>query len=588
MRLIFDIETDGLMEKVSKVHCLVAYDPDEDTLFRFDNAQIEQGLSLLSDATELIGHNIMAYDLPALEKVTGWKYYGKVTDTLVLSRLIWPDVSERDYPRHLKGEFPSSLIGSHSLKAWGVRLGELKGSFNESTDWSEYSVEMLDYCTQDVKVNHKLFQLIESKNYSQDAIELEHEIHRICLQQTKHGFPFDVQKAVELFAVLQDKRDALKLQLETTFGSWWESEGEFTPKVTRGYYTAGCPMTKIRRVTFNPSSRDHIAKKLKALGWKPKVFTETNQPKVDEAVLSSLPYPEAKLLCEYLLVEKRIGQLAEGRQSWLKLETDGRIHGQVTTMGAVTSRCTHQNPNMAQVPSIKAPYGKECRSLFYAPSGYVLMGCDVSGLELRCLAHFMARYDEGEYGRILLEEDIHTANQLAAGLPTRDNAKTFIYAFLYGAGDEKIGKIIGKGAREGKKLKEAFLSKTPALQKLREGVAKAATERGHIKALDGRLMPIRHPHAALNTLLQGAGAIICKRWVVTFHQLLREHGFTDGIDYMQVAFVHDEIQVLVKENYADKIGEICIKAIKSAGEYYGIRIPLDGEYKFGSNWADTH
>jgi DNA polymerase I-like protein with 3'-5' exonuclease and polymerase domains len=347
-------------------------------------------------------------------------------------------------------------------------------------------------------------------------------------------------------------------------------------------------MTKIRRVTFNPSSRDHIAKKLKALGWKPKVFTETNQPKVDEAVLSSLPYPEAKLLCQYLLVEKRIGQLAEGRQSWLKLETDGRIHGQVTTMGAVTSRCTHQNPNMAQVPSIKAPYGKECRSLFYAPSGYVLMGCDVSGLELRCLAHFMARYDEGEYGRILLEEDIHTANQLAAGLPTRDNAKTFIYAFLYGAGDEKIGKIIGKGAREGKKLKEAFLSKTPALQKLREGVGKAATERGHIKALDGRLMPIRHPHAALNTLLQGAGAIICKRWVVTFHQLLREHGFTDGIDYMQVAFVHDEIQVLVKENYADKIGEICIKAIKSAGEYYGIRIPLDGEYKFGRNWAETH
>jgi DNA polymerase I-like protein with 3'-5' exonuclease and polymerase domains len=243
---------------------------------------------------------------------------------------------------------------------------------------------------------------------------------------------------------------------------------------------------------------------------------------------------------------------------------------------------------MAQVPSIKAPYGKECRSLFYAPEGFTLMGCDVSGLELRCLAHFMARYDGGEYGRILLEEDIHTANQLAAGLPTRDNAKTFIYAFLYGAGDEKIGKIIGKGAREGKKLKEAFLSKTPALQKLREGVAKAATERGHIKALDGRLMPIRHPHAALNTLLQGAGAIICKRWVVTFHQLLREHGFTDGIDYMQVAFVHDEIQVLVKENYADKIGEICIKAIKSAGEYYGIRIPLDGEYKFGSNWADTH
>lgn len=587
MRLIFDIETNGLMDKVSTVHCLVAYNPDEDALFRFDNTQIEQGLSLLSEATEIIGHNIMAYDLPVLEKITGWKYYGKVTDTLVISRLIWSDMSERDYLKHIKGEFPSSLIGSHSLKAWGVRLGEHKGSFNESTDWSEYSVEMLDYCTQDVKLNYKLYQLIESKNYAQDAIDLEHEIHRVCLQQTKHGFPFDVQKAVELYAQLQDKREALRRELEATFGSWWESEGEFMPKVTRGHYTAGCPMTKIKRVTFNPSSRDHIAKKLIELGWKPKVFTETNLPKVDEAVLNALPYPEAKLLCQYLLIEKRIGQIAEGRQSWLRLETDGKLHGQVTTMGAVTSRCSHQNPNMAQVPAAKSPYGKECRSLFYAPEGWLLMGCDVSGLELRCLAHFMARYDGGEYGKVLLEGDIHTANQLAAQLPTRDNAKTFIYGFLYGAGDEKIGKIIGKGKSEGKRIKETFLEQTPALAKLRENVA-VASERGYIRGLDGRHMPIRSAHASLNTLLQGAGAVICKRWVVTFHQLLREHGLTDGVDYMQVAFVHDEIQVLVKERYANTIGEICIKAIKAAGEYYGFRIPLDGEYKFGRSWAETH
>lgn len=587
MRLIFDLETDGLMDAVSRIHCIVAYDPDTHTQYRFDPTQIEQALSLFGDAEELIGHNIMAYDLPVIEKITKWRYFGKTTDTLVISRLIWSDLQERDYIRHQKGEYPSSLIGSHSLKAWGVRLGKHKGSFNETTDWKEYSPEMLEYCANDVMVTLELFNKIQEKDYSAEAIELEHDIHRICLQQTKHGFPFDIQKAVELYAMLQDKRDALKKKLEEVFGSWWESAGEFTPKVTRGDYSAGCPMTKIRWVTFNPSSRDHIAKKLMEKGWKPKVFTETNQPKVDEAVLNSLPYPEAKLLCEYLLVEKRIGQLAEGRQSWLKLEREGHIHGQVTTMGAVTSRCTHQNPNMAQVPSVKAAYGKECRSLFYAPEGWKLMGCDVSGLELRCLAHFMARYDGGEYGRILLEEDIHTANQQAAGLPTRDNAKTFIYGFLYGAGDEKIGKIIGKGAREGKKLKEAFLGKLPALNKLREGVV-AASGRGFIRGLDGRIMPIRASHAALNTLLQGAGAIICKRWVVIFHQLLREHGFTDGVDYKQVAFVHDEIQVLVKEEYADKIGQLCIKAIKQAGEHYGLRIALDGEFKFGANWAETH
>ncbi len=587
MRLIFDLETNGLLDKVSTIHCIVAYDPDTDTKYRFDPTQIKSGLSLLAEAEELIGHNIMAYDMKALEKVCGFKYYGKLTDTLVLSRLIWSDLQERDFNAHRKGTLPSSLIGSHSLKAWGVRLGKHKGSFNETTDWKEYTPEMLDYCANDVDVTYELFKKIEEKEYSQDAIDLEHAIHAICLKQTEHGFPFDVRKAVELYAVLQDKREHLKRELEAAFGSWWEAEGEFVPKVTRGHYSAGCPMTKIRWVTFNPSSRDHIARKLMAKGWKPKVFTETNQPKVDEAVLNTLPYPEAKLLCEYLLIEKRIGQLAEGRQSWLKLEKEGRIHGQVTTMGAVTSRCTHQNPNMAQVPSVKASYGKDCRSLFYAPEGYTLMGCDVSGLELRCLAHFMARYDDGAYGKILLEGDIHSANQEAAGLPTRDNAKTFIYAFLYGAGDEKIGKIIGKGAKEGKRLKEAFLAKTPALDKLKRGVQRAA-DRGFIRGLDGRHMPIRSSHAALNTLLQGAGAIICKRWVVTFHQLLKEHGLVDGVDYLQVAYVHDEVQVLVKKEHSELIGKLCIQAIKLAGEYYGFRLPLDGEYKFGANWAETH
>lgn len=587
MRLIFDIETNGLLKTVSAVHCIVAYDIDTDTEYRFDPTQIENGLEFLQSATELIGHNIMDYDLRALKKVLGWEYKGKVTDTLVLSRLIWSDLTERDFEKHQRGLFPSSLIGSHSLKAWGVRLGKLKGDFNESTDWQTYSPEMLDYCANDVQVNLELWRKIESKEYSQDAIELEHDIHRICLRQTEHGFPFDVQKASVVYAMLQDKRSELHQKLVETFGSWWEPVEVFTPKVTRNGYTAGCPMTKVRWVTFNPASREHIAKKLMEKGWKPKVFTETKQPKVDEATLKSLSFPEAALLREYLLVEKRIGQLAEGRQAWLKLEVDGRIHGSVTTMGAVTSRCTHQNPNMAQVPSVKAAYGKECRSLFYAPEGYTLMGCDVSGLELRCLAHFMARYDGGEYGRILLEGDIHTANQEAAGLPTRDNAKTFIYAFLYGAGDEKIGKIVGKGAKAGKALKESFLAKTPALDQLKAGVQRAA-QRGFLRALDGRVMPIRHAHAALNTLLQGAGAIICKRWVVTFHQLLKEHGFVDGVDYMQVAYVHDEIQMLVKKEHSETIGKLCIEAIKRAGEYYDFRLPLDGEYKFGANWAETH
>ena len=208
------------------------------------------------------------------------------------------------------------------------------------------------------------------------------------------------------------------------------------------------------------------------------------------------------MLSEYLLLNKRIGQLATGKQAWLKMEKKGRLHGRVNHMGAVTSRCTHANPNMAQVPSVGAAFGVECRSLFHSPQGYSLLGADASGLELRCLAHYMAAYDGGSYASVVLEGDVHTTNQEAAGLPTRNNAKTFIYGFLYGAGDEKIGKIIGKGSTEGRRIKNKFLKKLPALKNLKDAVSLAAKERGWIKGLDGRIIPIRHSHAALNTLLQ--------------------------------------------------------------------------------------
>ena len=257
-------------------------------------------------------------------------------------------------------------------------------------------------------------------------------------------------------------------------------------------------------------------------------------------------------------------------------------------MGAATSRCSHAAPNIAQVPNTHASYGKDCRALFTANRGEKLLGVDVSGLELRCLSHYLSRYDGGEYGKKLIEEDIHTVNQTAAGLATRDQAKTFIYGFLYGAGDQKIGEIVGKGSKEGKKLKKKFLSELPALKQLRTKVQRKAEEHGAIKGLDGRSVPVRSKHSALNTLLQSAGAIICKRWVVETHKILNENGFKCGQDYSQVAFVHDEIQLTVKEEYADKIGKLCTEAIIATGNEYKLRIGLTGEYKIGNNWAETH
>ena len=239
---------------------------------------------------------------------------------------------------------------------------------------------------------------------------------------------------------------------------------------------------------------------------------------------------------------------------------------------------------MAQVPSVGAEFGKECRSLFHAPDGYSLLGADASGLELRCLAHYMAAYDDGAYSKVVLEGDVHTTNQEAAGLPTRSNAKTFIYGFLYGAGDEKIGKIIGKGSGEGRKIKKKFLTKLPALKYLKDAISDAAEKRGWIKGLDGRVIPIRHSHAALNTLLQSCGAIICKTWYVRIAEAIKEA----NLDATIVAFVHDEVQLLVKKGQEDETGRLIQRCMRDTEQQFNFRCRLDSDYKYGSNWADTH
>ena len=568
MKLIFDIEADHLLEQVTKVWCIVARDVDTGQIYTFDPDEIEQGLDLLGKADCLVGHNIIDYDLRVLKKLYDFDYKGEVIDTLVCTRTIWPNIVELDYQQ---GNFPQKLTGSHSLKAWGYRLGELKDDFGgDSESFGEYSDEMLTYCVQDTKVTEALYHKIQGKDFSPEALGLEHKLHTLLVQQQERGFPFNVDEARKLHVQLEGRRSEIEQELQDTF----------EPTIVE-------LKTKTKVIPFNPASRQQIADRLMKRGWKPEEFTNTGEPKVDERVLSQIEMPEAKLLTEYLMLNKRIGQLATGNQAWLKLEKEGRLHGRVNHMGAVTSRCTANNPNLQQVPSVSAPFGKECRSLFHAPTGYSLLGADASGLELRCLGHYMAAYDAGEYAKEVVNGDIHSKNQESAGLPTRSNAKTFIYGFLYGAGDEKIGKIIGKGATEGRKIKSQFLKKTPALKKLREAASQAAKNRGWLKGLDGRIIPIRHSHAALNTLLQSAGAIICKTWYVQIEELLRLHGYTSE-DVTIVAFIHDEVQLLVREGLEEDIGKLTKDAMWDVEEHFKFRCPLDSEFKHGSTWADTH
>lgn len=568
MKCIWDIEADNLLEEVTQVWCHVFRDVETDEVHTFDPTQLQQAIEFMDKTDVLIGHNILDYDLRVMEKLHGYTYKGEVIDTLVYSRTIWPDVKEIDFKLHTRGDFPTKLIGRHSLKAWGYRLGELKGTFSDSSEnFAEYSDEMLAYCIQDTLVTKKLYEKILSKKFSQSALDMEMELHTLLIKQRDYGFPFNTKAAQALYATLAQRKADIEAELQETF----------EPTIVE-------LKTKTKTIPFNPASRQQIADRLMSRGWKPEAYTETGEPKVDETVLSSIEMPEARLLSEYLLLNKRIGQLATGNQAWLKMENNGKIHGSVNHMGAVTSRCTHSHPNLAQVPSVGAVYGKECRELFIAPPDYSLLGADASGLELRCLAHYMASYDGGSYANEVVNGDIHTKNQEAAGLPTRNNAKTFIYGFLYGSGDEKTGQIIGKGAKEGRAIKKKFLTKLPALKYLRDAVSKAAEDRGWVKGLDGRIIPIRHSHAALNTLLQSAGAIICKAWYVFISRAIKEA----NLDAQIVAFIHDEVQLVVRKGQEDATGKLIQQCMREVQQYFNFRCPLDSEYKYGNNWADTH
>ena len=600
MRLIVDIETNGLLDELTCIHCIVAKDVDTNEVHSFRPDEIGEGIALLSSADELIAHNGIKFDVPAIKKLHPDFVSPRMLDTLVCTRLIYSNLKNTDAEllENMPG-FPRKMFGSHSLKAWGYRLGELKGDYAaQESAWDIYSEEMLEYCQQDVEVTHALLKKIEAEKYSPQALELEHNVAWLMAKQERNGFMFDVKKAEKLYQHLSGMRMDMALELDGLFKPWVVAGDVKMPSrtvtykdVTRPSQIVGCPFTPITIKEFNPTSRQHIADRLmKVRGWKPKVFTTGGQAKVDETTLTGLPYPEAVTLARYFMIQKRLAQLSDGAQGWLKTVKSGKIHGSINPNGAVTGRATHSHPNVAQVPSLGAPFGLECRELFTVPKGWKLMGADASGLELRCLAHFMAAYDGGEYVIAVLDGDIHTTNQIAAGLPDRPSAKRFIYAFIYGGGDQLIGELVDKGRKAGKEIKERFLEKTPALAKLRERVVEAAGKRGFIYGLDRRRIHCRSPHSSLNALLQSAGGIICKQWLVEFEKEMQAQGYKHGWDgdYAMSAWVHDEIQVAVREDLAQKVGEIAVLTIQRVTEVFNFQCPLDGEFNIGNSWAETH
>ena len=547
-KIILDIETNSTHNKIWM--CATREIGGDVTVWK-EASELQK---YLDSCDLIIMHNGICFDAPVLRK--SWNITMKqsqMCDTLVLSRLLSP-----------------SLEGGHSLAAWGGRLGFPKGDFS---DWDAgYSAEMEAYCIQDTLVTEKLYlhlttELTRNK-FEERSIKLEHNVQAVIAKQEESGFKLNERDAIILLSTLQNKLVVLETELQNIFP---------TKTILRVSEKTGKPLKPIIE-PFNPGSRKQIGERLQEKGWKPDKYTETGQPIVDEGTLEGLDFPEAKAIAEYLLLQKRIAQI----QSWLKVvQPDGRVRGKVITNGAVTGRMTHHSPNMAQVPSCGSPYGEDCRDLWIVEKGYKLVGIDASGLELRMLAHYM---EDDAYIYEVTQGDIHSANQKAAGLETRSQAKTFIYAFLYGAGAAKIGKVVGAGAREGQKLIDSFLENTPKLRALREKVARISKSSGSLPGLDGRRLYIRSDHAALNTLLQGAGAIVMKQALVILDERLSKL----GVDYKFVANVHDEWQIEVEEAYADMVGKLGVQAIEQAGRVLKMRCPLTGAYKVGNSWKETH
>ena len=582
MKVVVDIETDVAHDKI---WLCVTKNIENGEVITWRNPT---GLNdYLSKVTILIGHNIIGFDAPILNRTWNTKIRLKnVFDTLIVSRLLDP-----------------SRETGHTLEAWGQTLGFHKIDYAAVWQWmrdrkEEYAGECFDspidsllehYCIRDVEVTAKLYLRLNSdvaeKQFSQESIDLEHQVAAIIERQISNGFKLDMPYAQVLLADIKSK----------VAGIYERMQQRWPPVTVERFSDKTGKRLKDSVVTFNPGSRQQIGERLKELGWKPKEFTDKGQPKVDETILANIKIPEAQVIAEYLMLNKRISQI----ESWMDaVGKDGRVHGRVITNGAVTGRMTHSSPNMAQIPAVRKDktgriligheggYGAECRECWSVEDGNVLVGCDASGLELRMLAHYMK--DE-EYVRTVTEgsskdgTDVHTVNQRAAGLSTRDAAKTFIYAFLYGAGDAKIGTIVGGTAKDGSRLKQKFLSQTPALAKLIERVHKQAAK-GWVPGLDGRRIWVRSEHAALNSLLQGAGAIVMKKALVLFNDKIKANKWPVKL----VANVHDEFQFECPQSIAEDAGKAARMSIIEAGVCYNLRCPLDGEYKIGRNWRETH
>lgn len=614
MKLVFDIETNGLLHELDRVHSLVLRDVTTGEVHSCADQPgykpIMYGLELMKQADQLVGHNTIAFDFRALAKVyPGLKLKPgcDIVDTLILSRVLWPELEPLDSQKF--GYIEPKYKGRHSLAAWGERLGTAKIKFQEDAKkdpgvtniWENWTPAMQKYCEGDTLVSLDLYKYFLTQPLDKRCHELEHEFAKVMARQEDFGFPFNEKAAFALVNTLKARRAEINDELQQVF-----------PPITEERISAKTGRVLTPKVTtFNPASRQQTADRLQER-YPEITFDQTDKGnvKLDDDVLEILgkKYPEAKLLAEYQLLNKRLGQITEGKEAWLKHSQafkDSRIHGAVITNACISGRCSHKRPNMAQVPSVGHTYGAECRALFHAPDGYTLVGADASGLELRALGAWLAHFDGGEYAKLVSTDgfDIHTYNAKLFGIfdgngdipkATRDLSKRLIYALLYGAGAKKVGSVIDitldefAQSRLGRKTIETFYQNLPAIKQLKDKIDERITLKGYLVGIDGRRLQIRSRHSALNQLLQSTGAVSVKKATVILYQDLIAEGLKWGKDFAFVAHIHDEIQAVVKPEHVEVYKKLAIDSFRKSGEYFNLLCPFTGEAREGKNWMETH
>ena len=559
---VLDIEGTGLAEivldskgnpktEVDRVLCAATKVPDQEPILWLEN-QMKDLVEYLKQFDVVVGHNIFGYDFPVMRRLHGMARPKCIVDTLVISKLMYPDI--HNHP-----------LGDNSLESWGKYLKFPKIEYTQG--WESYNNDMGTYCKQDTRLGEAIYNAQKKfLSDNREVVGFEHRVSEVLMEQVCNGFNYNINAGEKLHQNLMLE----KLGIED------EMRQIFPDRIVIRHSEKTGKRLKDKIEVFNPGSRQQIAERLtEKYGWEPPL-TDKGNAKVDESVLSTLNYPEAKKLVEYFDTIKLMG-MVEDWNTRAANSRDNKVHGGINAQGAATGRCTHSQPNVAQVSG-----DHRARELWVPNDGDVLVGADLSGLELRMLAHFMAKYDNGEYAKVLLTGDIHTHNQNAAGLESRSLAKSFIYAYLYGAGDKKIALVCNCSVNAARDLRERFQQEIPALAKVQDAVKFETAKRGGVILPDGRKVPVRSEHAALNTLLQGSGAIVSKYWMVEANKAVKSMGAK------QLAYIHDELQYSCAASIADEFGKAVTKAATTAGEILKMNIRIDAEYRVGKSWAETH